>query len=140
MKKILAFLKKLFLRSQYWIKKAVIPSIQIVDGLKWLVNSPTIPFITAIIPGHFDDLLVEKAKEVLPKVLKILRITDECISLENPDEVLKCIVSKLKTFDDESKAVAYHNVATLLSHYLSDKKITWSEAIHLAEAVYTKQI
>lgn len=119
--------------------KFIRPSVELVENLSELVESPTVPFITALIPGHWDDWLVVKAKTVLPEVLKILRVSDECLKLENTDEIITCAVKNLKLYTDEGKAVAYHNIAAMLSVYLSDKKITWREALHLAEEIYQER-
>ena len=72
----------------------------------------------------------------MPEVLKVLKISDECIKYESLDEIVSCVVSKLKTYTEDGRAVQYHNIASLLSVYLSDKKISWKEAVHLAEYTF----
>lgn len=136
MKKIIAFIKKLFASTKTLALKYVQPSITIVEALKAAVNSPAAPVLTAIIPGTLDDFILAKAKIYLPKILQALKISDECLKLTDSDQIILCAISKLKEYDPEAQAANYHNIAAMLSVYLSDKKLSWSEAVHLAEYLY----
>lgn len=136
MRKIILFLKKLFSKSRLLIEKAVKPSIAVVEALKALLDSPAVPLITAIIPGNIDDVLAARIKNFLPVILKMLGYADECINAKTGDAILQCALAKLRSANDPQKHAAWHNIASNLSMYLSDGKLTWSEAIHLAEMVY----
>lgn len=136
MKKIINFLKRLFRNLKALAVKYVSPSVAVVEALKKAVESPVTSVIVNIIPGHLDNDIILKLKEVLPKVLRILKISDECLKLESLDEIVNCVVTKLKTYTPEGQAAQYHSLASLLSVYLSDKKISWKEAVHLAEHTF----
>lgn len=136
MKKIFNFLKKLFNKAKFYIQQFVTPAVATVENLKKIIDSPAVDIVTAIIPGNVDNVIVAKIRLYLPKVLVVLRISDECLKLTNPDEIILCAVKKLKDYTPDEKAVAFHSMAALLSHYMSDGKLSWSEAVHLAEMVY----
>lgn len=138
MKKIFAFLKKLFSRSQALIKKYVRPSVEVVNLLKTFFDSPAVPILTALIPGHIDDVLAAQIKTTLPVVLKVLGFADECTNRLNGETVLQCAVAKLRLMSEDAQKAAAHNIAALLAEYLSDGRLTWTECIHLAEMTYTE--
>lgn len=139
MLKIWLWAKRLFKKLKRTGQQFVHPSVQIVEGIKKFVDSPLTPVITAIIPGTLDDQLILKAKEYLPKILKTLRIADECLSLEDADLILKCAIKNLKEYTPDARAATYHSLAAMLSVYLSDGKLSWKEAVHLAEYIYNNE-
>ena len=110
-------------------------------AIKKAVESPVMPIVTAIIPGNLDNKIVDGLKKHLPRVLQILRISDECLKLEAADEIIFCAIKKLKEYEPEARAAQYHSIAAMLSVYLSDKKLSWREAVHLSEEIFqqTKQ-
>ena len=133
------WLDALFNKLKSLAERFIHPSVELVEKINAAVQSGATPFITALIPGTWDDALAAKAREVLPKVLQVLRISDECLKLATPDEIVMCAIKKLREYSEEGQAAAYHNIAAMLSVYLSDKKITWREALHLAEEIYQKR-
>lgn len=138
MKKIYNFLKNLFNRSAAIIKDYVHPSVQIVQALKSFIDSPITDLITAAIPGTVDDVIKQELRFLLPNVLKVLGLADECIHEKDPNAIIYCALAKIKQMSEAGKNMAYHNIAAYLSLALSDGKLQWSEAIHLAEMVYNE--
>lgn len=136
MRKIFKFLARLFRSLKALALKYVAPSVQVVQALKEAVESPVAPLITSLIPGNIDDKIVARLRIELPRILQILRISDECLKLEQPQEILLCAITKLREYNPEARAAQYHSIAALLSVSLSDKKITWREAVHLAEEIF----
>lgn len=130
------WLDSLFSKVKTLAKRFIVPSVAIVEGIDRAVNSNLAPVITALIPGTWDDQIVQKAKKHLPTVLQVLRISENCLQKTDPDEILKCAIEALKTYTKEGRGAAYHNIAALLSVYLSDGKLTWRESLHLAEEIY----
>lgn len=140
MRKIFRFLQKLLTSSKKLIEKYVQPSVQVVEALKFILDSPAVPIITAVIPGTLDDIIIQRIRTYLPTVLQVLGYAD-CLSAKTPDGILQCAVAKIRLMPDEGRDAALHNIASLLSKYLADGKLTWREALHLAEEVFqeTKQ-
>jgi hypothetical protein len=138
MKKIFQFLKKLFARTKFYVQQYVRPSIHVVEALKMFMDSPAVPIITALIPGYVDDIIAARIAKVLPEVLKVLGYADECSKAQTNDALVQCVIAKIRLFPDARKDAAFHNIAVLLSQYLSDGKLSWAEAIHLAEMSYSE--
>lgn len=138
MRKISQFLKKLFARTKYLIQKYVKPSIEVVELLKAAIESPAVPILTAIIPGKIDDAIAGELRWLLPEVLKVLGYADECINSKNGDTVLQCAIAKIRLLSDPARKAAWHSIAAYLSQALADGKLTWSEAVHLAEMTYNE--
>ncbi len=140
MKKIISFLKKLWSRSKFYIDKYVHPSVLTVEAIKAVLDSPAVPLLMAIIPGQIDDLIIMNIRRYLPDVLKVLGYADDCLHAGDGDAIFQCAIKKIKLSNDTQKDAAYHNIATLLSVYLSDGKLSWREAIHLSEMVLHEKI
>jgi len=136
MKKIFAWIHRLFGGIKTIAEKYIRPSIQVVEALKKAVDSPLLPIITQLIPGNIDDVILYRLKKALPTVLLRLRIADECAKQSDPMEVVLCAIKNLKGYEPDAKAATYHSIAALLSVYLSDGKLSWSEAVHLTEYIY----
>ncbi len=137
MKKICAFLKNLLGKAKKYADKYVKPSIAVVEGIKAALDSPAIPFLTTIIPGNIDDIVVRALRAALPTVLKVLGYVDECRGATG-DALLQCAIAKIRLMTEEGRDAAFHNIAALLAQYISDGKLTWRECIHLAEEVYNE--
>lgn len=122
-------------------------AIKVVDGLK-TVNESTegdavAAVIKAVIPGVKDDIIIDSVrsflKNVLPKVAVELKIVDSIRNITDPSEQLKAICNAINVSSDEFKNSTYHALATMVINYLSDGKITWGEAVALAEYYYQNQ-
>lgn len=139
MKKIFAFLKRLFASSKTLIAKYVRPSVLVVQEIKFFLDHPVTPLINAIIPGQVDDIITAKIKSILPEVLTVLGYTDECFNNGKNltgDQIFQCAIAKLRLMRPDGQDAALHNIASLLSKYLADGKLSWREALHLAEETF----
>lgn len=138
MKKIFRWFNNLFKKTKALANRFLAPSIATVEALKNVVESPLIPVITSLIPGNLDNSIILALKRNLPKVLQVLRISEECIDLSTPDEIIICCIKKLREYNQDGKDAAYHSIAALLAHYASDRRLSWTECITLAELMYQK--
>lgn len=136
MKKIFRFLQRLWTSSQALVKKYVRPSVEVVNAIKFIINSPVVPIITAVIPGSIDDVIAAQIKLHLPTVLKVLGYADECVHAGSGDAIFQCAISKIRLMKDEGRDAAFHSIASLLSKYLADGRLSWREALHLAEETF----
>jgi hypothetical protein len=137
--KIRNIFNKFFDSFKFYVENHIEPAIKIVEQIKNIVNSPILPFITAAIPGTFDDVLVEKVKEILPRALALLQI-GECIKTTSTnDEVFQCVIAKLKGLNPDAQNAFYLNLAAMISTDLSDGHLTWSEAVILVQYTYNEK-
>lgn len=119
-------------------------AIRIVEAIKSVVDSPVDDIILGIvklaIPGDADDKLIDKVKETverwLPKILLELRLVDSIANIEDPNQQLQAILAQLKLSSDETQAIVYHGLASLILEKLSDGELSWSDSVAIAEYYY----
>ena len=109
------FLKILFGNTEKWINDNVTPSIQVVNNIKAIVDSPIAMVLTSIIPGQFDDLLRAKLSSGLQ--IAIDRLTNIYDITNESDEVIKLdkFTQWLKTLTPDTKNAIYKKIASILS-------------------------
>lgn len=146
--KIKVFIKRLYMGIVKKTRVVLPVAINIVETIKKVVDSPVDNVVSEIIanaiPGEADDAIITKSRlfieNVLPQVLTQLVIIDSISNIDNPNDQLKVILDKLKLSSDETKAVVYHGLASLILTDLSDGKLTWSESVEISEYYYSKII
>lgn len=144
LKKLLNWVSGLFNSLEREVKKYVPVAINIVEGVKDVIDSPVADVVLAItkkaIPGEKDDVLIDKVltfvKNKLPMLLLELKMVNSIAGIEDPNEQLKAILAELKFTSDRSKNAFYHGLASLILESLSDGELTWGEAVMVAEYYY----
>jgi len=150
-------MKKLLKRFWKGIKKAfhklrtkakhILPvAIKITEGVKKVMDSPVDDIVASIItnaiPGNADDILVKKVTQFvekeLPGLLIKLKLINSVAGIEDPNEQLKAIIAQLKISDKEPLNIYLHTVSAKAIEFLSDSKISWSEAVILSEIEYVE--
>ena len=142
--KIFRAIGKLFEGLRAETKRLVPIAINIVEGIKKVMDSPVDDIILAIvegaIPGDADDILINKIKSVveiwLPKILLELKMIESIANIEDRNAQLQAVLDQLKLSSDETKAIIYHGLASLILEKLSDGKLSWSDAIAIGEYYY----
>lgn len=142
---ILAFLVSLWNKADQLVKRVTPVAIGVVNEVKKINESFTgdiiETIITAVIPGTADDKIIktirDKLRTTLPKVLTVLNISQSIAQIEDPNEQLKAIINAINLSSDEAKNTYYHGLCALIIQDLSDGKVTWSEAVQIAEYYYT---
>jgi len=136
---ITRYFNLVFSKAKEFLKNEIPTAISVVDMIKFYVNSPLVPFLTALIPGTADDLIAAKVKEVLPQILLNLRIAGECANLSTNDAIIQCSIKHLREYDPKAQAAYYLTIAAMLSEALTDGKLSWAETIHLVEYTYQQR-
>jgi hypothetical protein len=139
--RILRAIGSLFQNLRKETKRLVPVAINVVEGIKTVMDSPVDDILLAVlkqaIPGTADDILISKiqgvVKEWLPKVLFELYAVKEIADIQDANEQLKVILARFKLSSDESKNIFYHGFCSLILEKLSDGKIEWSEAVLISE-------
>jgi len=123
---------KLFLKIKTWIiktftntkkeLKTIIPiAIEVVNGIKKFIDSPTADFLTSVIPSTVDDQVKIFLRTILPSVLKGLHKWESIINIEDENIQLKLIVEELKTLtkseQDNIKTQAASELVVKLSEF-----------------------
>lgn len=138
MKRFWNWLSGIFNRTKNLVVKYIQPSVQLVENLKIAMESPMADVLTMIIPGNLDDMIKVQLRQYLPIVLQELKICEKCIHLTDPNEIVKCALEALKTYDTKSQYVYLNGIASKLADCLSDGKITWGEIVAMVEYTYAQ--
>lgn len=97
--------------------------------------------IGRIIPGTADDIAInlirERLRKILPKVILQLSLIDTIASTENLNEQLKNIILAINLSPDETKNIYYHSLCVLILESLADGKLSFSESVQISEYYYT---
>lgn len=142
--KLWAWVKWLWLSLDKEIEKYVPAAINIVEGIKKVMDSPVDDIVLAIvktaIPGTADDILIDKIKFLveknLPTILLNLKLINDIANIDNPNEQLKAILAELKFPNEQVAGAFYHSLASLILEKLSDGKLNWSECVLISEFYY----
>jgi hypothetical protein len=144
LKRIWNGVKRLYNRLVNKSRELVPVAINIVEGVKVVVDSPVDDIVAALlkkaIPGVKDDIIIEKIHGIIvkqvPLILSRLLMIDSISNIKDPNEQLQAIVKQLRISSDEQKNFVYHGLATLILEKLSDGKLTWGEAVMISEYYY----
>ena len=145
------WIKKPFEEAKEWFsfsdekaKKIARTSIKVTNVVKTIFDSP-IPNIGAFIlkkaiPGEADDIVIDsllsKAEILLPKLIAEETIVLGLLEGSSVEEKANYVLSKIKFANDEQKDEFAHKFCIRLVLALSDGKITYGEAVILAEMAY----
>lgn len=140
MKKIIDFLKRLFSKAKFLTEKYVVPAVHVVEGFKKVVDSPTTDILSALIPGTVDDLIILKLRKALPKALTALKLVEKAGNETSLEGLVRIAAEQVRDLPQDQKSIVLHNIAVMLASYLSDNRLSISEAIMLSEYIYTTAI
>ncbi|MBV5334407.1 MAG: hypothetical protein JZU49_01195 [Sulfuricurvum sp.] len=144
LKRVWAFIAGVFNRLEDETKKLVPVAINVVQGLKAVMDSPVddilLSIVKAAIPGDADDLLIDRIKSVvekyIPLVLTDLKMVGSIAGIEDQNKQLQAILDQFKLSSDETKNIFYHGLSCLILEKLSDGKLSWSDSIAIGEYYY----
>jgi hypothetical protein len=143
-KKVLDFIKDLYLKIKDETKEHIPTAIKAVEALKMIMDSPVDDIILGVIAATLPNksvgvkmfLVKEKIHQELPKILLGLNMIDSIANITDTNEQLQAILNAIKLSPDEVKAEKYHIIASKLLVILSDGKISWGEAVIFSEFYY----
>lgn len=121
------------------IAKDLMPKvIELVNNIKEFDGA--IPelgdFLTKIIPGDWDDKLKDEARKLLPELLAQFAAFDACLA-KTGDEQLVCITTQLQSVTNiQIYSLNWGDLTALITHALSDKKLSVEEIRSLVKYVY----
>lgn len=134
-----AWLKNVISKGKTIVKDLMPKVIELVNNIKEFdtSNPDVADFITKIIPGTWDDALKEKARELVPILLIQFKATQACLDKPTDDETLACVVSQLQSVvNPDIKALNWGSLTALITHALSDGKLSIEEIRSMVKYVY----
>jgi hypothetical protein len=116
-------------------------AVKVTYGLKKVVESPVLDVITDIIPGDLDDKIQEKLRLIVPIVAQKLAIAHGILKESETDSnAVAAIIEYLKSpeLNIGTRVSFWIMFSGELNKALSDDRMTLSEAVALAQLVYTE--
>lgn len=116
-------------------------AVKVTYNLKKVVESPVLDVITDIIPGDLDDKIQEKLRLIVPIVAQKLAIANGILKESETDSnAVAAIIEYLKSpeLNIGARVSFWIMFSGELNKALSDDKMTLSEAVALAQLVYTE--
>lgn len=112
-------------------------AVKITSILKKYVEDPASDLIVSIIPGDIDNIILAKLKKVLPVVLEKVSLAHGILlSSETDSDVVSAVIDHLKSISPELRAAFWVSFSGELNVALSDGKLSFAEAVALAQLVY----
>lgn len=144
LKKLWAFISKVWDGLNAKTKTLVPVAIKVVEGIKTAMDGPVDDIILTIvksaIKGTADDVLIDKIKLTvetwIPKILLELNLVNSIANIEDTNAQLQAILAQLKLSSNETQNIVFHGISSLIIEKLSDGELSWSDAIAISEYYY----
>jgi hypothetical protein len=116
-------------------------AVLIVGKLKTIVESDVVDIAVDLIPGNIDNLIVDKARIILPIVIKKLSLVSGIAqdSTTNSEAVSK-FIEYLRGLEPEGRKAFWVTLAAEINIALSDGKLSFSEGVILTQLIYTELV
>jgi len=112
-------------------------ALKIMQGIKKVVGSEVVDFITDFIPNEADDILVDKIRKAVDKSISTLTILDSCNKeFETIEEKILCFVVNLKSQPKAIQNAIYTQLHAQILAELDDNDLSLSEYTLLASLDY----
>lgn len=100
-------------------------AVLVTNNLKNLIDSPKVDILTAIIPGTFDDLLVQKLRMIIPRVAWNVAYAHRVITGNTAQSVaLKQLFNCLRELTKSNRALYWIDFAAKLYASMSNHPIS----------------
>jgi len=142
LQKIAEWIKKLFGNLLPELQKAISVGVTITEAIKNFdtANPIVADILTTIIPGDLDDNIKAKIREELPKIVVELKLVDATLGLKDPNDIMLAAVKVIQQLDGDYSSAFLHSLSILIAQVAADGKLTWQDAIYLAEWFYDNQV
>lgn len=134
--KIWGFIKHLFDGLDEEVKKLLPIATGIVEKIKAFEDLGGGDIITELIPGNVDNILNDRLKALLPKIILEMHLVGDIANETDRNKQLADILSAIKLSPDDMKNAKYHAFGALILHDLADGKLTWAESVEIIEYYY----
>lgn len=112
-------------------------AVLIVGKIKSIVESEAVDVAVDLIPGQIDNLIVDKARLIIPIVIKKLSLASGIIQESNTNsEAVAKFVEHLRSLNPEGRKAFWVTLAAELNIALSDGKLTFAEGVILTQLIY----
>jgi hypothetical protein len=119
-------------------------SIKAVNVFKNAVEDPAVNFIVALTPTKADDILLKKAKQVLPDVLTTMTVSLGILSMadagDDPKKISAWVAKYLReNATDTGRAIFYRELNGLVYEALmNDNRVTSGEYVAIGQFLFKR--
>lgn len=92
--------------------------------------------LTAIIPGNVDELIKQKLRAALPKIVVELRLVDATLGLTDPNEIMLAAVKVIQGLTGSVRSSFLNSLSTLIAEVTADGKLDWNDAAYIEKWFY----
>ncbi len=136
-KNIWSGIKHIFEGLPQDLKVAIHVGVVVTENVKKFVDSEGTDVLTAIIPGDLDEVIKNKLRDNLPKILTQLKLADKCGGLTDTAEIVKCAIQILQQTEGDFKSAFLHDLSILIAQVASDGKLDWKDDTYVLQWYYT---
>lgn len=119
------------------LKSSVHIGVVVTENIKNFVDSGNADILTAIIPGDIDDLIKNRLRANLPKILTELKLADKCGTLTDTAAIVKCAIQTLQQIEGDFKSAFLHDLSIIIAQVASDGKLDWKDGTYILQWYYT---
>ena len=112
--KILSFLGIIFRKMKGFNEKYVFPSIDLLEIIRDAIKSDSVEWLVELTKTDWDDNLRNKMIEKLSKSIIYLKISNDCIGKDNPQEVIECFIQHLRSQQPHLRDAMIQKVASVM--------------------------
>lgn len=112
-------------------------AVLIVGKIKSIVESEALDVAVDLIPGHIDNVVLAKARLIMPIVIKKLSLASGIIQESNTNsEAIEKFVQHLRSLNPEGRKAFWVTLAAEINVALSDGKLSFAEGVILTQLIY----
>lgn len=143
MKQVIQKIRNVFGSLFYRIVNRGDAAVKVTNILKGVINNPALEWVVELTPTKADDLLLRKAKVLLPKVtlqvglaMGIIKAID---AEQDPKKAMAILLEVIKDkLPNDGKAIFYREVSGKLAEALSDGTLSTAESIAIVQLIFKK--
>lgn len=141
MKKIFRSIGNFFSNLFANARKYVRPAVLIVEVLKTIAESSAAEIVVRMTKSNIDNVLLARARQILPGILHLLQITRDCdVAGRTNEEIIACGLDKLRLYHPDAQKSFWTAIAAHLAHDFADGKFTLGEMIGTAWFIYNTEV
>jgi len=118
-------------------------AIKVTNIVKDFIENPAVDLVVALTPNKKDDVLLARAKVLVPKILvqigMAMAIVQKAEAESDPEVAYSVVLSYISTkLPEDGKAIFYRELSGRVAQALSDGNMSVAESIGLVQLIFKK--
>jgi len=118
-------------------------AIKVTNIVKDFIENPAVDLVVALTPNKKDDVLLARAKVLVPKILvqigMAMAIVQKAEAESDPEVSYSVVLSYISTkLPEDGKAIFYRELSGRIAQALSDGNMSVAESIGLVQLIFKK--